>query len=259
MMQRRTKVAIGVGVGCGLTALIILAITVPVFLPQQAAPDTVTPSPDTVTPTVTPAPDRVPPSLVKCGDDTFVSSTPHQPVYWTEPTFTDNVNITGNSSTITQGTRLPYGRYNITAKVWDAAENEANCSYMLWVLAYNCDLKWATSTITDHTIMTCSINNPYFTCQVDCTQRSVYSLKPDNADIYQCQETGEWTPLGKCVRTQPKNGDPKCNETLKAEQKKTYLTSMNFLENTLGIRTCVPGPCYYNSTNMFQLCGDTPP
>jgi len=80
--------------------------------------------------------DYEPPTMICPDSVTTITNTPYidyAEVFWSEPIVTDNVGVVGIQSTYFQSLNYTVGTYNVTIYAWDAAGNNASCSFSFTV------------------------------------------------------------------------------------------------------------------------------
>lgn len=149
--------------------------------------------------------DHEAPKVMSCPDKYRLIQTgqfPHQ-VFWSEPTFHDNVDPTNELTVIPSndnGSRFPQGTYVITVTARDKSLNTANCTFTIELQRVKCPVPLPPK----HGSAQCNIKKDgvkeAFVCTVSCKTDSWF-LQGENIpklyNFYVCSEGGDWggTPI----------------------------------------------------------------
>ncbi|XP_070544275.1 uncharacterized protein [Ptychodera flava] len=109
-------------------------------------------------------------------------------VIYTQPEFTDNINITDYFCTVPSGTVLSYGLYAASCIAFDADQNRAECNFVVYVLPHGCSNPAAPVQGSK----TCGVWQYGQFCNIACNEGYYFTSQP--APFYVCGREGVWDP-----------------------------------------------------------------
>ncbi|XP_077862127.1 uncharacterized protein LOC100378937 [Saccoglossus kowalevskii] len=194
--------------------------------------------------------DKVPPVVISCPNTTRIIN-PDSSLSvgeWEEPIFTDDVGVVRVEQTFAIGDTFSWGTYTIGYVAYDAANNSAQCNFLLYVLPFDCEypdvpvngLHVCSPFASGHfCVIEClpgkrfvTLPPPYYICGAEGT------FDPQNSDVAftfpGCAAPGRGNQGVNCQMRGNSNAGT-CNQGIIGQLIQSFKDTMNYLNTLYGI------------------------